>query len=71
MAMLSKTIILWWLFIASQFPFDFITPNIMAEQKGKEYQLEQLKHLSKKIQEVTLNAAISKKKMGNNMSDYS
>ena len=33
----------------------------MTEQKVKEYQLEQLKHLSKKIQEVTLNVAISKK----------
>ena len=31
-------IISWWLFIASQFSFDFIAPNIMTEQKGKGYQ---------------------------------
>ena len=31
-------IILWWLFIAAQFPFDFIVPNIMAEQNRNEYQ---------------------------------
>ena len=31
-------VILWWLFITSQFPFGFIAPNIMAEQKGKGYQ---------------------------------
>ena len=36
MAMLLKMIISWWLFIASLFPFDFITSNIMTEQKGKE-----------------------------------
>ena len=38
MATLSKMIILWWLFIASQFTFDFIMPNTMMEQKGKGYQ---------------------------------
>ena len=38
MAMLSEMIILWWLFIASQFSFDFIAPNIMKKQKEKGYQ---------------------------------
>ena len=34
----SKMIILWWLFIISQFSFDFVAPNIMTKQKGKIYQ---------------------------------
>ena len=38
MAKFFEMIILWWLFIASQFSFDFIAPNIMAKQKGKRYQ---------------------------------
>ena len=38
MAMLSEMIILWWLFIASQFSFDFIARNIMKKQKEKGYQ---------------------------------
>ena len=38
MATLSKIIVLWWLFITSQFPFGFIAPKIMTEQKGKGYQ---------------------------------
>ena len=37
MTTLSEMIILWWLFIASQFSFDFITPNIMTKQKGEWY----------------------------------
>ena len=31
-------IILWWLFIAAQFPSHFIAPNTMKNQKGKRYQ---------------------------------
>ena len=56
-------IILWWLFITSQFSYDLIVPNIMMKQKGKGYQgLEQLmKLLSTKIQEVTSNVAIDEK----------
>ena len=38
MVTLYKMIILRWLFIALQFPLVFMTPNIMTEQKGKEYQ---------------------------------
>ena len=38
MGTLSEMIILRWLFIISQFPFDFIVPNIMTKQKGKGYQ---------------------------------
>ena len=66
MATLSKMVILWWLFIALYFPFDFIAPNIMAEQKGKGYQeLEKLKHLSTKMQEATSNVRITKKMKSN------
>ena len=36
--MLSKMNVFLWLFIASQFPFDFIVRNIMLEQNGKGYQ---------------------------------
>ena len=38
MVTLSQMIILWWLFIDSQFLFEFIAPIIMMEQKLKEYQ---------------------------------
>ena len=38
MVTLSKMIILWYLFTASQLPFDFNAPNLMTEQKGKGYQ---------------------------------
>ena len=35
---MTEMIISWWLFMASQFSFDFIAPNIMTKQKGKGYQ---------------------------------
>ena len=38
MARLSEMIILWWLFIASQFSFDFIAPSIMTKLKALEYE---------------------------------
>ena len=34
MTTLFEMIILWWLFIISQFSFDFVAPNIMTKQKG-------------------------------------
>ena len=37
MTTLSKIIILWWLFIASQLPFNFIASNIITKQKWKGY----------------------------------
>ena len=53
---------IWWIFIASQFPFDFIVPNVMTELKKKGYQeLEQLKHLSMKMQEFASNIVITEK----------
>ena len=63
MARLSEIIISWWLFITSQFSFDFITPNIMTKQRGKSTkELEQLmKNLTTKMQEVTSNVAVSEK----------
>ena len=45
MATFSKIVTLWWLFIASQFPFDFIALNIMTQQKRMgTMELEKLKH---------------------------
>ena len=63
MARLSEIIISWWLFITSQFSFDFITTNIMTKQRGKSTkELEQLmKNLTTKMQEVTSNVAVSEK----------
>ena len=53
------------LFIASQFPFDFIAPHIMTEQIGKGYQgiraIEAFEHLSMNKQEVTSNVVIPEK----------
>ena len=55
-------IVLWWLFIASQFPFDYILPIIMMEQNMKmSKELDPLKHLSTKMQEVTSNVPITEK----------
>ena len=51
-------VILCWIFIALQFPSDFIALNVMTKQKGKGH-LKQLKHLSTKIQESTSNVAIT------------
>ena len=54
--------VLWWLFIASQFPFDYILPIIMMEQNMKKSKkLDPSKHLSTKMQEVTSNVAITEK----------
>ena len=54
------------LFIASQFPFDFIAPHIMTEQIGKGYQgiraIQAFEHLSMNKQEVTLNVVITTEK---------
>ena len=62
MVTLFKMIIIWWLFIDFQFPFDFVISNVMVELKRKGYQefIEQLKHLRQKIQEVASNVAIAK-----------
>ena len=38
MTTLSKMIMLFPIFIALRFSFDFIAPNIMTKQKGKRYQ---------------------------------
>ena len=52
-------IILWWLFIASQLPFDYnVQYNNKAKNKRGHKELEQL---STKIQEVTLNVPITAK----------
>ena len=52
-------IILWWLFIASQLPFDYnVQYNNKAKNKRGHKELEQL---STKIQEVTLNVPKKKK----------
>ena len=55
-------VILWWLFIASQFSFDFVVRNMMKQKGRGTKELEQfMKHLSTKIQEVTSNVAVTEK----------
>ena len=56
----SKMIILWWQLYASRFPGGYITQYIDGRKRGTKY-VEQLKHLSIKIQEVTSTLAITKK----------
>ena len=63
-----KIIIFWWLFIASQFPFDYIAYKHGTKrgrvpknsEKGTK-ELDRLKCLSTKIQEVTSNVVITGK----------
>ena len=63
MATLSEMVILWLLFIASQFSIDYIAQqyNDEAKKGSGTKELEQLKLLSTKIQEVTSNVTITEK----------